>query len=153
VAALLAVALGACGGDDGNGAPESKAEWEARHRAAVVDVGASLDAARAALSDGEPVGIRTGCGALRDSEAEAREALPVPDAEADAALRQALDSVAKGVGDCLQAMATSDARQLERAIAGLRGARGELDKANQALAAWRGTERRTRSVPASPVAP
>ena len=135
---LALAAASACGGGEGDDGPaQTKAEWESRYHQAIEDVAAGLDAARAALSDGEPVGIRTSCGALRDSEAEARRALPVPDGAADAALRQALTAVATGTADCLQAVASSDARRLERSIAELRDARGEMDRATQALAAWR----------------
>lgn len=130
------VLLAACGDGDG-GAAKSKAEWDADHEAQVEAVASSLATARAAFSDGDPVGIRTSCGALRDSEVEARSGLPVPDSSADVALRTALDAVARGVGDCLQAMAKSDARQLERSIAQLRLAQGEMDRATQALANWR----------------
>jgi hypothetical protein len=99
---LVAVVLAACG--DSDAARATKAEWERRHGAAVGEVGRALDRVQAATKEGEPVGIRTNCEALRESVQEARAALPVPDAAADAALRQALDTMSTGVSDCLRAM-------------------------------------------------
>jgi hypothetical protein len=129
---LVAVVLAACG--DSDEARATKAEWERRHGAAVGEVGRALDRVQAATKEGEPVGIRTNCEALRESVQEARAALPVPDAAADAALRQALDTMSTGVSDCLRAMASGDARQLERSIVELRDARLHLDTAQAALA-------------------
>lgn len=127
------VSLAACGGGDRN--PGTLADWKVRHGDAVGEVGAALDRTAAATKDGDPVGIRTACAALRESVQEAKATLPAPDARADAALRSALDSTTTGVTDCLGAMATGDARQLERSITQLKDARLKLDTANAALAA------------------
>jgi hypothetical protein len=136
VAAVAAVSLlaAACGGGDSEDkAPETKAEWQRRNGPVVQDLGAALDRVQAATKEGEPVGIRTNCEGLRDSLQEARGTLPVPDAAADAALRRALDQTATGAGTCLRAMATGDARVLERSITELREARLQLDTANTRL--------------------
>lgn len=128
----LALSLAACGG--GDEAPQTKAEWQRRHGAVVHDLGTALDRVQASTKEGEPAAIRTNCRALRDSVQEVRATLPVPDAAADSALRQALDMLSSGVTDCLRAMAGGDARQLERSIVELRDARLHLDTANAALA-------------------
>lgn len=124
--------LSACGG--GGGKPQTTAEWERRHAAALRDLNASLARVQAATHDGEPTAIRTNCEALRDSLKEARATLPVPDKAADAGLRKAIDGMDAGVGDCLRATAAGDARQLERSITELHDARVQLDSANAALA-------------------
>lgn len=131
-AVVALVGLVACGGSGGKSG--SLVDWKQRHGAAIVGLGASLDRVAAATKEGEPIGIRTSCAALRESVNEAKDTLPVPDAKADAALRSAIESVSAGVTDCLGAMATGDARQLERSITQLREARLKLDGANAALA-------------------
>jgi len=134
VVVVAAVCLTACGGGGGDGAVETKADWQRRNGPAVQDVGAALDRVQAATKDGEPIAIRTNCEALRDSVQEARATLPVPEPAADAALRKAIDATTTGVTDCLKAMAGGDARQLERSITALKDARLQLDTANAALA-------------------
>jgi len=133
VAAL--VACMACGGGDGGGKPATLADWNARHGAAVADLGTALDKVADATKQGEPVAIRTSCTALRESVIEVRATLPVPDVHADGELRAALDAMTAGTQDCVEAMAKGDARQLERSISELRDARIKLDTANAALSA------------------
>lgn len=96
-------------------------------------MGTALDRVQASTREGEPTAIRANCEGLRDSVEEARSALPVPDAEADAARRRALDELTTGVTDCVRAMTSGDVRQLERSITQLRAARLELDTANARL--------------------
>ena len=135
VALAVLVACGGSGGSGGSGGkPATLPGWNARHGGAVAELGTALDKTAEATKEGEPVGIRTSCAALRESVTEAKATLPVPDAKADAALRSALDAIAAGVTDCLGAMAVGDARQLERAISQLRDGRLKLDGANAALA-------------------
>ena len=109
------------------------AAWKSVHGAKVVAVGTALDRTQDATKQGEPVGIRSSCETLRDAVTEAKTTPAVPDAAAESALRKALDSTATGVSDCVRAMATGDARLLEKSISELRQARLDLDTANARL--------------------
>jgi hypothetical protein len=101
----------------------------------VTSVGSALDGTQAATMAGEPVAIRSSCESLRDAVQDAKATPRVPDAKAESALRAALDAITTGVSDCVQAMASGEARRLERSITELKAARLQLDTANAALAA------------------
>lgn len=127
----LALALAACGGGDGQ--PETVAAWKTEHGDLVRDVEAAIDRVQASTREGEPTAIRANCEGLRDTNAEARATPRVPNAEAESALRQALDAVATAAENCARAMARGDTRLLEKSIGELREARLKLDTANARL--------------------
>jgi hypothetical protein len=131
---VLAFAAAACGGSGGSG-PATKGAWMAKYGPKVTTVGSALDGTQAATMAGEPVGIRTSCETLRDAVQDAQATPRVPDAKAEFAFRTALDAISTGVSDCVQAMASGDARRLERSITELKAARLQLDTANAALSA------------------
>ena len=129
---MLMLAAAACGGD-GGGEPETKEAWQERHGDLVVEVSTNLDRVQASTKEGEPTAIRANCEALRNAVLEAREAPPVPDAEAEGKLRAALEGVGTGANDCVRAMTSGDVRLLERSIGELRDAQLQLDTATAAL--------------------
>jgi hypothetical protein len=136
VAVVVAAALLAgCGG--GSGPDESsKAGWMGRHGQAIAALNADLDAARSTLSSLLRPEILGSCNQLRDSLAEARKGLPVPDPATDTALRNALDAVAVGTEDCIQGARGPDIPQLEKSFRELREAHTLLDVANRSIEAW-----------------
>lgn len=133
--AALAVALSGCRGSSA-AAPPAKAAWTARHGAAVAALNTDLDTARTTLSSLQRPDILGNCTQLRDSLVEARKALPVPDAAADAALRAGLDAVAGGTDDCIQGARGPDIPRLEKSFSELREAHTLMDVANRTIAAW-----------------
>ncbi|MDQ3898604.1 MAG: hypothetical protein M3326_15400 [Actinomycetota bacterium] len=135
---LLLLALGACGGgsDDG-GAPADKRGWEAKHGAVVTAVSTDVDTANAALDKGDRPVILSSCNQLQEDLADARKAVPVPDATVDARLRAALDAVGTAVPTCLQgARVASDNRLVEQAQREMKDARAKLDEATKAIDDW-----------------
>jgi hypothetical protein len=136
LAALVAVA--GCGGSGGSSKPLTKAEWNRQHGAAVTTVSTELDRARASLNAGNQQSIIGDCTLLRDSITDAMKGLPVPDPVSDAALRKALASANTGAADCIQGgRVASNATLNEKAMAELMDAKGQMDLAKVALAAWR----------------
>ena len=131
------VVVGGCGGSGGSSKTLTKAQWSRQHGAAVTTVSTELDRARATLMSGNQQSIIGDCTVLSDSVTAAKKGLPVPDPTSDAALRKALTSTDMGAADCIQgARAASNATLNEKAMAELTDARGQMDQANQALAAW-----------------
>lgn len=134
VVLVLAVVLGGCGGGGGGSARE---RWEHRNAENVATFSDDLDAAQAALTNGDRQTILRSCTQLSTDVKEFRpKAIPVPDAAVDAPLRTALDRSEGGAADCLAGSRVSDAAALERAIPTLREARGALDTAQAAIKAW-----------------
>ena len=109
----------------------------AAHGDAITTLNRDLDVARTTLSSLQRPDILGACNQLRDSLGEARKGLPVPDADADAALRTALDAVAAGTEDCIQGARGPDIPQLEKSFGELREAHTLMDVADQRLEAWR----------------
>ena len=138
VGALLALALGACGGGSDDGAAAgNKAGWEAKHGAVVTAVSTDVDAANAALDKGDRPVILSSCNQLQEDLADARKAVPVPDATVDASLRAALDAVGTAVPTCLQgARIANDNRLVEQAQREMKDARTKLDEATKAIDDW-----------------
>jgi hypothetical protein len=67
----------------------------------------------------------------------ARKALPVPDPTADGALRTALDTIAAGVADCLEAARVGNQASLtEKAQREIKDGRVKMDDANKAIQNW-----------------
>ncbi|MDQ3896054.1 MAG: hypothetical protein M3326_02190 [Actinomycetota bacterium] len=135
-AAATAAVLAGCGGT-ATEPPASKATWMAAHGNAITTLNRDLEVARKTLSSLQRPDILGSCNQLRDSLGEARKGLPVPDPDADAALRTALDAVAAGTEDCVQGARGPDIPQLERSFGELREANTLMDVANQRLDAWR----------------
>ncbi len=135
---LLALSLGACGGDSGDGgAAGNKADWQAKHGAVVTAVSTDVDAANAALDKGDRPVILSSCNQLQEDLADARKAVPVPDATVDARLRAALDAVGTAVPTCLQgARIANDNHLVEQAQREMKDARTKLDEATKAIDDW-----------------
>jgi len=127
--------LGACGSDS-PAAVTTKAGWTARHGEALKTLDTDLDTARATLSSLQRPDILGSCTQLRDSAAEARKGLPVPDPTADAALRAGLDAIDVGVDDCVRGAQGPNIPQLERSFSELREAHTLMDVAHRTLDAW-----------------
>lgn len=134
VVVAAALALGACGGHDA--APVTKQAWMARHGAALAALDADLDTARTTLSSLQRPDILGNCNQLRDSLAEARKGLPVPEPTADAALRAGLDAVGVGTDDCIQGARGPNIPQLEKSFGELREAHTLMDVAHRTLDSW-----------------
>ncbi|HEX2048694.1 MAG TPA: hypothetical protein VHF27_13080 [Acidimicrobiales bacterium] len=136
-AVLLALVLGACGGDSEEGAATNKAEWEARHGPVINAVSLDVDAANDALTKGDRAVILSSCNQLQEDLADAQDALPVPDPAVDGSLRAAIDSIGKATPTCLQgARIANDNHLVEQAQREMKDARTKLDEAQQAIAAW-----------------
>jgi hypothetical protein len=134
VGVALAVLVGGCGGD-ATGAP-SKASWTKAHGPALDALDRDLATARTTLSSLQRPDIIGTCNALRDSLAEARKGLPVPDPSSDAALRNALDAVGTGTDDCFQGAREPNIPQLEKSFSELREADTLLEVARRTIDAW-----------------
>lgn len=133
-AALLG---GACGGGGGEGAA-SKGEWDEKYSAIVKSVSDDIDRSIQALNAGQRPMVLSDCTQLQEDLAEARKAVPVPDATVDAAVRAAFDATATAVGTCVEgARIASDAGRIEEAQAQMATAREKYDAAQAAIAAWR----------------
>lgn len=130
---LALVLLAACGGDSG---AMSKAGWTEEHGPALDALETELDAARATLSSLQRPNILGSCTALRDSLAEARKGLPVPDQKSDTALRNALDLIALGTEDCFEGARGPNIPQLETSFSELREGDTLLDLARRTIDAW-----------------
>lgn len=135
-AVVAAALLAGCGGGSGP-AESSKAAWMARHGEAMAALDTDLEVARSTLSSLLRPDILGSCNQLRDSLAEARKGLPVPDPTTDVTLRTALDAVAVGAEDCIQGARGPDIPQLEKSFRELREAHALLDAANRSIEAWR----------------
>ena len=135
---VVVVALGACGGGSGDGsAGGGKAGWEKKHGAAVTAVSADVDAANAALDKGDRPVILSSCNQLQEDMADARKALPVPDATVDGSVRAAFAAVDTAVPTCLQgARIANDNLIVEQAQREMKAAREKLDAATNAIDAW-----------------
>lgn len=125
--------LVACGG--GSDTP-SKASWTADHGPALDALDTDLQAARTTLSSLQRPNILGTCGALRDSLAEARKGLPVPDQKSNAALRSALDLIGLGTDDCFEGARGPNNPQLEKSFSELREGSTLLDLARRTIEAW-----------------
>ncbi len=134
-ALAAAIGLTGCGGSS-TGGTTSKAAWMAEHGTALANLNADLDTARTTLSSLQRPDILGACNQLRDSLAEARKGLPVPDPASDTALRGGLDAVAVGVEDCIEGARGPDIPQLERSFRELREAHTLMDAANKTIEAW-----------------
>lgn len=128
------LALAACGGD--SGATTSKAAWTKAHGPALDVLDTDLKAARSTLSSLQRPNILGTCTALRDSLAEARKGLPVPDPASNEALRNALDAIGAGTEDCFQGARGPNIPQLEKSFSELREADTLLDLARRRIEAW-----------------
>jgi hypothetical protein len=131
VALLL---LAGCGGDAGSSS--SKASWTKAHGPALDVLDTDLQAARTTLSSLQRPDILGTCAALRDSLAEARKGLPVPDPTSDQALRTALDAIGAGTEDCFQGARGPNIPQLEKSFSELREADTLFDLARRRIDAW-----------------
>ena len=134
VVAAAALVPVACGGDAA--APPTKGAWLAEHGPAITRLDADLQTARTTLSSLQRPDILGNCNLVRDSLAEARKGLPVPDATVDTALRAALDAVAVGTEDCIRGAQGPNIPQLEKSFGELREASTLLDVANRTIEAW-----------------
>lgn len=131
---LALLLLAGCGGESAS--PTSKAAWTKAHAPALDVLDADLQAARTTLSTLQRPDILGTCTALRDSLAEARKGLPVPDPTSDEALRTALDAIAAGTEDCFQGARGPNIPQLERSFSELREADTLLDLARRQIEIW-----------------
>ena len=137
--AVLAVALfaGACGGGDEGGAA-NKADWDKKYAGIVKSVSDDIDRSVQALNAGQRPVVLQECTQLREELAEAKKAVPVPDATVDGALRAAFDATTAAVDTCVEgARVASDADKIEQAQAQMAHAREKYDAAQSAVAAWR----------------
>lgn len=135
VVVLTGAFAGACG-SSGGGATGA-AGWKKSHGAAVAAVSTDLDLARQALDQGQRPVVLSTCNQLQEDLGPARKALPAPDPKVDGAVRTALDSIAAGVADCLDAARVANQAALtEKAMAELKDARSKMDDASTAVAAW-----------------
>ena len=128
-----AVLLLSCGGSS----TTSKAAWTAEHGAALAALNADLDTARATLSTLQRPDILGSCTQLRDSLAEARKGLPVPDPAADSALRTGFDALDVGIEDCIQGARGPNIPQLEKSFRELREADTLMEVATRTLDKWK----------------
>ncbi len=133
-----ALAVGACGGDSEEGAATNKADWQAKHGPVVKAVSLDVDAANDALTKGDRAIILSSCNQLQEDLADAQKALPVPDANVDAALRSALDATGTAAATCVEGgRVASDASIVEKAQREMKTARERYTAAQDAIAAWR----------------
>lgn len=135
---MAAALAGACGGGgDSGAAATNKADWDKRSGAVVAAVSTDVDAANEALAKGDRPVILSSCNQLQEDLTAARKGLPVPDADADRALRAGLDAVATAVPTCLNGgRVANEARVVEQAQREMKAARARMDDAGAALAAW-----------------
>ena len=139
--ALAVLALsglaGACGGGSDGGTATNKADWQKRHGTAISVVSDDIDRSNQALDTGERPVVLSTCTQLQEELGDARDALPVPDATVDAALRRALEATETAARTCVDgARIASDADKIEQAQAEMKTARGRFDEANKAIDAW-----------------
>ena len=132
----LAAVLGGCGGGSTATTASSKAAWTAKHGPAVAALNRDLQTARDTLSTLQRNDILDYCNQLKDSLAEARKGLPVPDPTSDTNLRTALDAVGAGADDCVSGARGPDIPQLEKSFRELREAATLMDVANRTLDNW-----------------
>lgn len=135
---LVAVLAGACGGGSDEGAAATnKAEWTKDHDATVNAVSIDIDEANGGLDKGDRPVILSSCNQLQEDLADARRALPVPDATVDGALRAAVDAAGVAVTTCLEGgRIASDASIVEKAQREMKAARAKMDDAQSAIKAW-----------------
>lgn len=133
----LVIALTAACGGGGSGSTTTKAGWTKKHGPIVSTTSIDLDVANQALDAGQRPDVLAACNQLNDDVPQARKALPVPDPAADGALRTALDTIAGGVADCLEAARVGNQATLtEKAQAEIKDARVKMDDANKAIQNW-----------------
>lgn len=136
-ALLVALAVGACGGDSDGGAATNKADWQEEYGNEISVVSDDIDRSNQALSSGERTLLLSTCMQLQEEVGAARDALPVPDATVDAALRSALDATEIAATSCVEgARVASEAHRVEQAQAEMKTARERFDEAQQAIDAW-----------------
>ena len=135
LAAGVGMLVAGCGGDSTPPVP-TKAAWTSAHGQAIATLNADLQTARSTLSSLQRPDILGDCNALRDSQAEARKGLPVPDPTVDAALRNALDAMDVGIEDCIQGARGPNIPQLEKSFRELREASALMEVANRTIEAW-----------------
>jgi len=137
VAALaLGLAAGACGGGSDSGGATNKADWQKKHGTAVSAVSDDIDRSVQALNAGQQPDVRSACTQLQEDLADARKAVPVPDATVDAALRSALDTSDSAAKSCLEGVKSTAANVVEQAQRDMKAARDSYTKAQDAIAAW-----------------
>ena len=134
----VAVLAGACGGGGDDGGPAAnKAEWEEEHGSAVRVVSDDIDRAVQALNAGQRPVVLSECTQLQEDLADARKAVPVPDATVDAALRAAFDATGTAAATCVEGgRVASDASIVEKAQREMKTARDSYSAAQDAIAAW-----------------
>ena len=137
-ALALAASVGACGGDSDNGTAANKADWQEEFGSAVSVVSDDIDRSNQALNAGERSVVLSTCTQLQEEVGDARDALPVPDASVDAALRTALDATEVAARTCVDgARVASEAHAIEQAQREMQTARQRFDEAQRAIDAWR----------------
>src|SRR5436305_457597 len=136
MAVTLTVALtAACGGGSSN--TTTKAGWTKAHGPIVSTTSIDLDVVNQALDAGQRPDVLAACNQLNEDVPKARKALPVPDPTADGALRTALDTIAAGVADCLEAARVGNQASLtEKAQREIKDGRVKMDDANKAIQNW-----------------
>lgn len=77
------------------------------------------------------------CTQLRDTLADARKALPVPDPPADSARRTGFDAIEVGIKDCIQGARGPNIPQLEKSFGELREADTLMEVATRTIDNWR----------------
>ena len=134
---LLALAVGACGGDSDGGTPTNKADWQEEFGDALTVVSDDIDRSNQALDAGERPVVLSTCTQLQEEVGDARDALPVPDPTVDAALRTALDATEIAARTCVDgARVASDAGRVEQAQREMKTARDRFTEAQRAIEAW-----------------
>lgn len=137
VALALAASVGACGGDSDNGTAASKADWQEEFGGAVSVVSDDIDRSNQALNAGERAVLLPTCTQLQEEVGDARDALPVPDPGADAALRTALDATEVAARTCVDgARIAGEAHRIEQAQREMQTARERFDEALRAIEDW-----------------
>lgn len=136
--AALAILAGACGGgSDDEGGASNKADWDKKYAGIVKSVSDDIDRAVQALNAGQRPVVLSECTQLTEDLAEAKKAVPVPDATVDAALRKGLDDTTTAAATCMEGgRVASDASIVEKAQREMKTARESYDKAQDAIAAW-----------------
>lgn len=133
----IAVGLTACGG--GGGKAKDKAGWQKDNSALVASYSRDLDDAINNINQGARDKTTGSCTQVSEDGKELRkDALPVPNAAADAALRKAVDTGIQAATDCLAGAREQNqgARTVETAQREFTDARKAMDDAEAAIKAW-----------------
>jgi hypothetical protein len=135
---VMAVGLGACGGDDDGGGAANKAEWEQEHGDLVAAFSRDLDATNNTINQGERTATINACTQLRDDAQEMKdEVFPVPNQAVDGPLRRSVDLAIQAADNCIQGGRSAEgARQVEAAMREINDARAAFDEAQTAIDAW-----------------